>query len=65
MTYKESYMKCETLEDLIKEVKSDIATAYIINPDKIQVIKKASQEVANLKFKDKDIEKFNWDNMEV
>lgn len=65
MTYKESYMKCETLEDLIKEVKSDIATAYIINPDKIQVIKKASEEVANLKFKDKDIEKLNWDNMEV
>ena len=65
MTYKESYMKCETLEDLMKEDKSDIATAYIINPDKIQVIKKAFEEVANLKFKDKDIEKFNWDNMEV
>ena len=65
MTYKESYMKCKTLEELIKEVKSDIATAYIINPDRFKVIKKAFEEVANLKFKDENIEKFNWDNMEV
>lgn len=65
MTYKESYMKCKTLEDLIKEVKNDIATAYIINPDRFKVIKEAFEEVVNLKFKDENIEKFNWDNMEI
>lgn len=59
MTYKESYMKCKTLEELIKEVKSDIATAYIINPDRFKVIKEAFEEVANLKFKSENIEKFN------
>ena len=52
MTYKESYEKCETLEELKREVESDIATAYIINPDRLEVIKKTAEEVANRKFKD-------------
>ena len=52
MTYKESYEKCETLEELKRELESDIATAYIINPDRLEVIKKAAEEVANRKFKD-------------
>ena len=52
MTYKESYEKCETLEELKRELESDIVTAYIINPDRLEVIKKKAEEVANRKFKD-------------
>lgn len=52
MTYKESYMKCNTLEELEKEVKSDVAIAIMINPDRLEVIKRSAEEVANLKFND-------------
>lgn len=52
MTYKESYMKCNTLEELEKEVRSDIAIALMVNPDRLDVIKKRAEEVANLKFND-------------
>ena len=51
MTYKESYEKCKTLEELRTEVASDIATSYMINPDRLEVIKKTAEEVANRKFK--------------
>lgn len=51
MTYKESYEKCKTLDELKREVESDIATAYMINPDRLEVIKKTAEEVANRKFK--------------
>lgn len=56
MTYKESYMKCNTLEELRREVESDIKIAYIINPDRLPIIKEVAEEVANLKFKDEVIE---------
>lgn len=52
MTYKESYMKCNTLEELEKEVRSDIVIALMVNPDRLDVIKKIAEEVANLKFND-------------
>lgn len=52
MTYKESYMKCNTLEELEKEVRSDIVIALMVNPDRLDVIKKTAEEVANLKFND-------------
>ena len=52
MTYKESYMKCNTLEELEKEVRSDIAIALMVNTDRLDVIKKRAEEVANLKFND-------------
>lgn len=51
MTYEESYMKCNTLEELEKEVEKDIKTAMWLNPDRINVIKTACEKVANLKFK--------------
>jgi hypothetical protein len=52
MTYKEAYMNCKTLEELEKEVEKDIKIAILINPDRIAVIKKVCEEVANLKFKE-------------
>lgn len=54
MTYKESYMKCNSLDELTEEVKHDIFVAQTVmgnNPDRINVIKKSAEEVANLKFK--------------
>lgn len=54
-TYKESYMKCKTLEELEKEVNSDIAIAYVVGSlDRIDIIKRACEEVANLKFNKKN-----------
>ena len=53
MTYKESYMKCNTLEELMEEVEHDIFVAQnvICNSDRIKVIKESAEEVMNLKFK--------------
>ena len=49
MTYKESYMKCNTLKELEEEVRSDIAIAIIVNTDRIKIINEAVQEVCKEK----------------
>lgn len=50
MTYKESYMKCDNLEELQKEIQADRATAMTIgNTDRIDVIKKTAEEVCKIK----------------
>lgn len=55
MTYKESYEKCTTLQELEKEVQSDISVAITIgNLDRIKIIKQTAEEVANRKFKGSD-----------
>lgn len=54
MTYEESYMKCETLEELEKEIESDIKIAMFLNSDRIPFIKKMGEKVANLKFNNKE-----------
>ena len=56
MTYKESYMKCETLKQLEEEVKHDIFVARLVigNPDRVKVIIQSAEEVANLKFKENE-----------
>lgn len=51
MTYEESYRKCKTLEELRLEVVEDLTIAKMINGDRIPVIKKAAEKVANEKFK--------------
>lgn len=57
MTYEESYMKCKTLKELEDEMRNDIAVAYTIgNLDRLKVIKEIGEKVANLKFKESDIE---------
>lgn len=52
MTYEESYRKCKTLDELRKEVVSDLTIAKMINGDRIPVIKEAADKVANEKFKE-------------
>ena len=56
MTYKESYMQCETLEELKEEVKHDIYIAryIVVSPARIKVIKRAAEEVTNEKFGEKE-----------
>ena len=57
MTYKESYEKCENLEELKTEVNSDIIIAGIIgNIDRLKVIKLAAEEVANENFNTNNIQ---------
>lgn len=50
MTYKEYFMKCETMEELLKEAKQEICFAIVVNPDRVKVIKKAVEEVIAEKF---------------
>lgn len=53
MTYEESYRKCESLEDLHKEVNSDVVIAKMYgSQDRIEAILKAANKVANEKFKE-------------
>ena len=53
MTYEESYMKCETLEELEKEIKSDLAIAVMYgSEDRIKIIKEIGEKVANLRFRE-------------
>lgn len=51
MTYEESYRKCKTLNELRNEVVNDLEIAKMINDDRIPIIKKAAEKVANEKFK--------------
>jgi hypothetical protein len=53
MTYRESYMQFENLEDLLEEVKHDMVIAQMINPDRVGIVRESAEEVINLKFKDK------------
>lgn len=54
MTYEESYMKCKSKEEILEEVKNDIAIAEMINPDRVHVIKLAVEKVVNAKFGKED-----------
>ena len=50
MTYKEYYMQCESLESLLEKVEKDIVWAKMFNPNRINVIDKAAEEVISIKF---------------
>ena len=55
MTYKETYEKYKTLQELEKEVQNDISVAITIgNLDRVKIIKQTAEEVANRKFKGAD-----------
>ena len=51
MTYEESYRQSKTVEELKSEVLNDIATAILINTDRIPIILESANKVANEKFK--------------
>ena len=51
MTYREAYMACKTLEDLEKMVQHDLVVANFMGSiDRIEVIKREAEAVANEKF---------------
>ena len=52
MTYREAYMKCKTLLELEYLAQKDIKTALWLNKDRIPIIKKEFEYVANLNFKE-------------
>ena len=55
MTYREAYMKCNTLSELETMVKKDIVAVKLLgSSDRIKVIKDTAEEVANLKFKENE-----------
>jgi len=54
MTYREAYMGCKTLNELEKMADSDIKTAMWLNKDRIPIIIREAEYVANLKFKEED-----------
>lgn len=57
MTYREAYMKCNTLSELETMVKKDIVAVKLLgSSDRIKVIKDTAEEVANLKFKENEHE---------
>jgi hypothetical protein len=49
MTYKESYMSCQSWDELKEKMEKDIAVAMVINPDRVKVIKAAGEEVLKVK----------------
>lgn len=52
MTYKEKYMQCKTLDELMEIADSDVKQVMIfgLSVDRIEVIRKAAEEIANMKF---------------
>ena len=55
MTYREAYMKCNTLSELETMVKKDIVAVKLLgSSDRIKVIKDTAEEVSNLKFKENE-----------
>lgn len=54
MTYRDSYLQCKTLKELLEKFKNDYSTAILIgNPDRVKVILEEATKVANEKFNDK------------
>lgn len=50
MTYEESYMKCNNLDELLEEVNSDVITAKLIGSnERLKVIKETAEKVARIK----------------
>lgn len=56
MTYREAYMSCESLEDLEKMVQHDVFVAnFMGSSDRIAIIKREAEAVANEKFGDSEV----------
>ena len=44
MTYRESYMQLNSIDEILAEAKRDIIVAAVINPDRVKVIKRAAED---------------------
>ena len=50
MTYKEYYLSLQSVEDIMTMANADMALACVINPDRIEIIRKSAEEAINEKF---------------
>lgn len=50
MTYKESYLACDSEEEILKKVEHDVLVALFINPDRVKIIKQHAEEALAEKF---------------
>ena len=50
MTYKEYYLSLQSAEDIMTMANADMALACIINPDRIEIIRRSAEEAINEKF---------------
>ena len=54
MTYKEAFLQCDSIEEIMEMANTDMAFAAVINSDRIPVIMRAAEEAINEKFGDVD-----------
>lgn len=60
MTYKESFMKCKTLEELVNKIKDDVyAALFFSSQDRVKNIQEAANETIKEKGWDISDEKYN------
>ena len=50
MTYKESYLALNSVEEILEEATKDVKLAMAINTDRVSVIKRHSEEAIAEKF---------------
>lgn len=50
MTYKEYYLSLTTTKDIITMANADMALACVINPDRVDIIRKSAEEAIKEKF---------------
>ena len=50
MTYKEYYLSLATADDIMTMANADMALACVMNPDRIEVIRKSAEEAIKEKF---------------
>lgn len=50
MTYKEYYLSLKTEREIMEMANADMALACVMNPDRIEVIRKSAEEAIKEKF---------------
>ena len=50
MTYKEYYLGFDSIDAIIAAAETDMALAFVVNPDGIEVIRKHAEEAIKEKF---------------
>lgn len=50
MTYKEYYLTLNSPEDIMEMANADMALACVINPDRMEIIRRSAEEAIEEKF---------------
>jgi hypothetical protein len=50
MTYKEYYLTLNSPEDIMEMANADLALALVINPDRMEIIRRSAEEALKEKF---------------